>query len=173
MDARIEALSALAAIDGMAEVLGRADHVDVKSACGEVSLSRFVAGLMNYRPRWVRLLYGLRGYLARLLGLDHEGVPPDLAGHRPEDVPMTPGSTLRFLTVAAASEDRHWIAFAEDRHLRGWMCALATPQPSRGCRFDIVTVVAYRNWLGPVYFNLIRPFHHLIVAGMARAGVGR
>ncbi|MGE6761631.1 DUF2867 domain-containing protein [Corallococcus interemptor] len=28
----------------------------------------------------------------------------------------------------------------------------------------------YRNWAGPVYFNVIRPFHHLVVARMARHG---
>lgn len=30
----------------------------------------------------------------------------------------------------------------------------------------VVTVVHYRNWKGPLYFNLIRPFHHLVLGGM-------
>jgi len=39
-------------------------------------------------------------------------------------------------------------------------------------RYYIVTIVHYLHWTGPVYFNLIRPFHHLVVARMARAGAG-
>ncbi|WP_422698682.1 DUF2867 domain-containing protein [Desulfosarcina cetonica] len=31
----------------------------------------------------------------------------------------------------------------------------------------------YRNWTGPVYFNLIRPFHHLVVREMMKAGARR
>jgi hypothetical protein len=37
---------------------------------------------------------------------------------------------------------------------------------------DIKVVVHYKHWTGPVYFNLIRPFHHLVVSRMARAGLG-
>ena len=33
-----------------------------------------------------------------------------------------------------------------------------------------LTVVHYKHWTGPVYFNVIRPFHHLVVRQMARAG---
>jgi hypothetical protein len=34
-----------------------------------------------------------------------------------------------------------------------------------------ITIVFYKHWTGPVYFNLIRPFHHLVVARMARHGL--
>jgi len=37
----------------------------------------------------------------------------------------------------------------------------------------VVTVVRYHAWNGPVYFNMIRPFHHLVVGRMAAAGVRR
>ncbi|XXF76233.1 DUF2867 domain-containing protein [Myxococcaceae bacterium GXIMD 01537] len=35
-------------------------------------------------------------------------------------------------------------------------------------RFHVATIVRYRRWAGPVYFNVIRPFHHLVVRGMLR-----
>ena len=38
-------------------------------------------------------------------------------------------------------------------------------------RFYIMTVVHYKHWTGPVYFNMIRPFHHLVVRRMALAGL--
>jgi len=31
--------------------------------------------------------------------------------------------------------------------------------------------VHYKNWAGPAYFNLIRPFHHLRVWRMTRMGL--
>jgi hypothetical protein len=37
-------------------------------------------------------------------------------------------------------------------------------------RFHVVTIVHYNNLAGPVYFNVIRPFHHLVVKQMARRG---
>jgi hypothetical protein len=171
-EAKSEAMSALFAIDGMAGVLTRADHVDIKTVTGDVSLRRFVAGLMSYRPAWVRLLYWLRGGLAKAMGLRHDAVP-GTATLTPEDVPMIPGGRLSFLTVAHAGEERHWIAFAEDKHLAAWICVLATPRAAGGARFDVATVVVYRHWTGPLYFNAIRPFHHMMVAGMARAAVRR
>jgi hypothetical protein len=39
-----------------------------------------------------------------------------------------------------------------------------------GARFRVVTIVHYRHWTGRLYFNLIRPFHHWVVTGMARSG---
>jgi hypothetical protein len=31
--------------------------------------------------------------------------------------------------------------------------------------------VHYKHWAKPVCFNLIRPFHHLVVSRMAKPGV--
>jgi len=38
-------------------------------------------------------------------------------------------------------------------------------------RFHIGTAVHYHNWAGPVYFNVIRPFHHIVVSQMMKAGI--
>ena len=166
MDARIEALSSLVAVEGMAEVLGRADHVDVTSVVGDMGLRDFLAGFMDYRPTWVRLLCRMRGRRSA-------GAPLAESGMRPEDIPMAPGSNIKCFTVAGASEDRRWIACVEDRHLCGWLCVLATPEPRRGQRFDVVTVVAYRDLAGSVCFHLMRPLHQLLVGRMVKAGAGR
>jgi hypothetical protein len=37
----------------------------------------------------------------------------------------------------------------------------------------VVTVVRYHNLAGRVYFNVIRPFHHLVVHAAMRAALGR
>lgn len=159
------ALEALRAIDGLAPVIGRVDHVDVRRVRGRVSLRRFVCGLFGRRPAWLKGLYRLRRVLAWLLGLRQTtGFADDL---RPETVPMGPGQRLAFFTVLAAEEDRYWTAFAADRHLHAVLAVLASPLPGGDTAFDVVTVVSYRHWTGPVYFNLVRPFHHLVLWRMA------
>lgn len=170
MDVKTEALSALGAIEGMAGVVARADHADVVRVRGQVSLQAFLAGMFGRRPAWLRFLYWLRSGLAFLLGLGRE-TPPGEADLRPGDVPMAPGAAFGFLTVLSADKDRHWIAMGEDRHLRAWLGVLTTPEPRGGNRFNVVTVVVYRHWIGPIYFNIIRPFHHLVVRRMAKAGL--
>ena len=73
--------------------------------------------------------------------------------------------------VRMAKEDLYWIAETPpDKHLRAYFGIVAEPVANDLKRYYIVTIVHYLHWTGPVYFNLIRPFHHLVVARMARAG---
>ncbi|GAA3132800.1 DUF2867 domain-containing protein [Planomonospora alba] len=141
-----------------------ADHVDVKTVEGEVTLREFLAGFVSYEPGWIRFLYRVRAGFVRLLGMRQEELP-SARGTRPRDVPFTPGEKLGFFTVAAAEEDRYFVAGSTESHLTAWLAVVAEPG-----RFHVVTIVKYHRWTGPVYFNVIRPFHHLVVSGMARAG---
>jgi len=147
-----------------------ADHLDVKTVEGTVSLREFVAGMLSYAPGWIRLLYHIRGGFVRVLGLRQSGIPaaPRL---RPAMVPMTPGGTASFFTVRMAQEDAYWVAGATDQHLDATLGVVVEPLGATQRRFHVITVVHYKNWAGPVYFNVIRPFHHLVVGAMARAGV--
>jgi hypothetical protein len=146
-----------------------ADHVDVKTGEGELSLREFLSGLFSYAPGWVRQLYRVRGALAKVLGLQHEPYEPKRI--RPEDVPFKPGELVRFFPVKDAREEEYWIALAGDRHLEGAMAVLVEPLGGKRRRFHVFTVVKYKHWTGRLYFNLIRPFHHLLAAAMVRAGL--
>jgi len=148
----------------LAAFLARADHVDVHRVRSERPLRSFIAATFAYQPHWITWLYAVRMRLVRLIGLDQEGVPSP-PHWRPEDVPMQPGAAASFFTVQASREDQLWIAAAEERHLRG---TLAILREASG--YALVTIVHYRHWTGRLYFNLIRPFHHLVVMAMARAG---
>ncbi|GIH93074.1 DUF2867 domain-containing protein [Planobispora siamensis] len=141
-----------------------ADHVDVKTVEGDVSLREFLAGFISYEPGWMRLLYRIRAGFVRLLGM-RQGELPSARGTRPEEIPFTPGGKLAFFTVTEAEEDRYFVAGATESHLTAWLAVVAEPG-----RFRVVTIVKYHRWTGPVYFNVIRPFHHLVVTRMARAG---
>lgn len=150
-----------------------ADHVDVKTVESEASLRVFLAGLLSYQPAWVTALYGVRAVFVRLLGMRQHGLPR-AERVRPEDVSLVPGTAAGFFTVRHAEEERVWVVSAADTHLEATLAVVMEPEPTGGPRrrFHVVTLVHYRKWTGPVYFNVIRPFHHLVVGGMARSAAG-
>lgn len=150
-------------------LLAGADHVDVKSAEGGVTLREFVAGALRCQSSWMRALFGARAVLARALRLRQTGIPTSV--HlRPDEISFTPGATVAFFTVTAAAEDRYLVLEAADTHLTGYLAVVAEPVGAGRNRFRAITVVRYHRWTGPLYFTLIRPFHHLVVRSMVEAG---
>jgi hypothetical protein len=153
-------------------LLANADYIDVKTVTGNVDLRTFIAGMFNYRPAWMMSLYALRAVFVRFLGMRQEkrGFGALLT---PETVPMQVGKLAFVFTVRIAEEGRYWFADNSDRHLKATLGVVLEPLADQQKRFYIVTVVHYHNWTGPVYLQVIKPFHHLVVISMARAGVKR
>ncbi len=147
-----------------------ADHIDVKSAVGNATLRECVSRMLSYKPGWYRGLFALRGRLAGLLGLRHDGLCDDLT-ITAENLGFAPGDQALFFTVTAAREEEFWAAEASDKHLRAWIAVFFDEFPHGARRYHAATCVVYENALGPVYFNLIRPFHHLIAAVMLHHAV--
>jgi hypothetical protein len=154
----------IARLPQISELLAGADHVDVKSKSSRVSLREFVAAMMAYEPSWVRWLFRLRKQLVRLIGLRQKGVP-SAPRWTPAEVPMRAGQRASFFTVRKAVEGAVWAVDVEERHLRAQLCVVA-----EGEHYRVVTIVHYKHWTGRLYFNVIRPVHHFVVSGMARAG---
>lgn len=155
----------------LAPFLRDADHIDVKTVEGNVSLRQFLASMIGYQPGWVTLLYGIRSVFVGLLGMRQEGMPRPVR-LTPESVPMQIGQKLAFFTTQIAKEDEYWLGDVTDSHLKAALGVIVEPLSETRRRFHVVTIVHYNNWAGPVYFNVIRPFHHLVVGRMAKAGVG-
>lgn len=147
-----------------------ADHVDIKTVEGEVALREFLSNMFAYQPGWITFLYRLRAGFVRLLGMRQHGIPQPRR-IPPAEFPFATGTPAAFFTVAAAEEERHWFAEITERHLKAMLGVVAEPANAGRRRFHVITIVHYRHWTGPVYFNVIRPFHHLVVGKMARAGV--
>jgi hypothetical protein len=69
-------------------------------------------------------------------------------------------------------EDLFWISETpDDKHLKAYFGVVKEPVNNSVNRFYVFTTVYYKHWTGPVYFNLIRPLHHLAVPRMARYGL--
>jgi hypothetical protein len=167
-------MAAIASINRHPELqpyIAGADHRDVKSITCAVDLRTFIAGMLAYHPWWLKMLFGLRQALVLLLGLGRHPLPASTTNRLPEEVPFAPGDRIAFFTVRAAAPGHYWVAETpEDKHLRAFFGVVAEPKGNRRQRFHVFTAVRYRHWTGPVYFNLIRPFHHLVVWRMMKAG---
>lgn len=158
------------------ELRAGADHCDIKSvdvdrAPDAACLREFIAGFLNYNPAWIKSLYVVRAGFVRLLGMRQHGIPhaPRLRG---DTVPFTPGAKAAFFEVVRAEEGRHWFAAASESHLTAHVGVILEPRGTTS-RLHVVTLVHYNRWTGPVYFNVIRPFHHVVVNSMLRAGASQ
>ena len=157
----------------IASFLEKADYADVKTVEGNVTLREFVAAMLSYYPWWIIFLYRIRAVFVKMLGMKQDKAPDRLPRLNPEDVSMKPGELAAFFTLRLAKDDQYWIAETpEDKHLRAYLGVIVEPINENLRRFHVVTIVHYKHWTGPVYFNTIRPFHHLVVSCMARAGAG-
>lgn len=163
--------AAASAIPDLPAIAARCNHIDVKTYHGEGRMDAFVAGFMAYHPAWVKALYGIRWGFVRLLGMKQEGIPGMGLERKPEDVPMRAGEKAAFFTVMAAEPERYWLVSVSDKHLTAYLCVAAEGDPDGARTFHVLTLVEYHNWAGPVYFNVIRPFHHLVVGQMSQAGL--
>lgn len=148
-----------------------ADYTDSKTIEGNVDLRQFLVGLISFTPGWVKLLYAIRAAFVRLLGLRQEHFTCRLVS--PEEISFTPGDSLGFFTVTHGKDNEHIAAVAKDKHLDAHIVVAAAPLPQGGNRFYVGTIVHYNNWSGPLYFNIIRPFHHLVMRRMMLAGIRR
>ena len=165
-------MSLIKQIPEMAPLLERSDIVDIKTAEGHTTLRQFIASMLSYYPWWIVLLYRFRTVVVKILGLVKHEAPEVLPNLQAEDVSFVAGDEVTFFTVRLAKEEKYWVGETpKDKHLRAYFGVVVEPVADNRRRFHVVTIVHYKHWTGPVYFNLIRPFHHLVVSRMARAGV--
>ena len=159
-------------IPEISQLFKGSNHIDVKTVEGQTSLRRFIAAMLSYYPRWILFLYRIRAILVKLLGLYRHPAPEALPELGPEDVSFAVGEAVTFFTVRMAKEKHYWVGETpEDKHLRAYFCVAVQSLGDHRKRFHVATIVHYKHWTGPIYFNLIRPFHHLVVGRMMRAGV--
>jgi hypothetical protein len=143
------------------------DYADVKNIIADVGLRQFIAGMLSYHPWWLALLYRVREILVDLLGLVKHDLPDLAAALSAEAISFVPGDRSLFFIVREAEENCCWVAETPpDKHLMAYFGVVAQRLEDGMTRFSVFTTVRYLHWTGPVYFNLIRPFHHLVVAMM-------
>lgn len=159
----------LRSIPELREYLEGADVNDTKTIEADLTLREFLAGAFSYMPRWLVGLFWIRGIVAKILRLSHDGslAIPEMC---PEDVPMTPGESAYIFTTHAAKEDLYWVAHEADSHL-DFNLVIAREPLDATSRFYVSTLVFYNRRVGRLYFAMIAPFHHFIVRQMMKSAV--
>jgi len=160
--------------DHLNPYLENADVTDVKMFEGYVSLREFISAMLSYYPWWIVWLYRIRELVVHVLGLVRHEKPDGLPELKPEDLSFTPGDPATFFIVQEGKEEQFWVAKTpEDNHLTAYFCVVKESIAQSRFRYHVITSVFYEHWTGRVYFNLIRPFHHLVVSRMAQYGLKR
>ncbi len=163
------AMTYLSSIGAIRALFDGADYIGLKTVESTDRLEPFLCSMFSYRPKLIRLLYRVRAPLVRLLGF-RQAAMPGLDEWIPDEFPMLPCGNVWFFTVRGVKNDRYWIAGCpRDRHLDADLAVVAHPMDGQRRAFHILTVVRYKHWTGPIYFNLIRLFNILLVDRMAKA----
>lgn len=150
------------------------DYSDIKTIEGDASLRKFITGMLSYNPGWILVLYRIREIVVKILGLVKHEKPNELPSIKPEELSFKPGESASFFIVRNAKENVYWISETpEDKHLKAYFGVVSEKLGDRLTKFHVFTSVKFLHWTGPVYFNLIRPFHHLVVSRMMKAGVSK
>ncbi len=136
-----------------------ANHLDVKAFTSARPLAELVPAMLGRRPRALRALFAIRNAAVRVLGL------------RPVHAVASDSASVGPFRVQLAREDL-WVGGIDDAHLSAWLCVLREPRAGAAPRIHLGTIVRYNDWRGPLYFNVIRPFHHLLVGALARSVAG-
>ncbi|MHC1789108.1 DUF2867 domain-containing protein [Solidesulfovibrio sp.] len=159
--------NAIAAIPEFAAIVNGTDSIHVKSVDCRISLREFLSAVLSYMPGWMRFLYRVRWVFVRLLGASQDGVPQAMFV-APDNVAFAKGGEASIFTVVEAKEGSYWLGKATDKMITGYLGVIAEPLGNGANRFHIVTAAKFNHWTGPIYFTVIKPFHHLVVVCMAR-----
>ncbi|MFE3766796.1 DUF2867 domain-containing protein [Streptomyces sp. NPDC059104] len=146
--------------------LGSYDHVDAVAVDlpPGTNAEGFTRLLLSKHPRWTGRLMAVRDRLVAPFGLR---VQERTAA---QDTRIEPGVRRGPFTVLEVREDEI-LCGDDDKHL-AFRASFAVRPKADGPGLEGVctTVVRFNRPVGRLYFRLIEPFHHLIVASMlARA----
>lgn len=118
-------------------------------------------------PWWVQTLMMIRDRIVAVIGL--KAVDWDTVGR--ESITFEPGSSVRGFRVFERT-DNEIVLGGDDSHLDFRVSILR--QTEGGDSWAVVsTVVRFNNFLGGVYFVLIKPAHRIIVRAMIRRAIRR
>lgn len=101
----------------------------------------------NQFPAWIDWLLKLRNTLVKPLGLD---------------------TTSHFSDSICERNDNEIIWGLPDKHLNFYVSMWCGEHKDGKQELMITTVVKYNNWLGHVYFFVIRLFHGIIIRSLLR-----
>ena len=135
-----------------------------------LSVDYLSARVFLLTPRWFVSLMVLRNLLVSAFGLK-----TGLGG-----APLEPAREVRFELGARDCyftlidrTDEELVMGEGDKHLDFRVSTKKKYSPEGVTVFELTTVVWYNNWLGPIYFNVVKPFHRLLIRRMVERAAAR
>lgn len=122
-------------------------------------------------PKWIGTLFALRNRIVSLFGLKTGGTDEELRRQR-DNFKLEKGESLGLFKVFEVTEEEV-ILGEDDKHLNFKVSIFveqmeANPQHKK---VSLSSVVEFNNWLGRLYFLIVKPFHKLIVPAMLNGAV--
>ncbi len=154
------------------EISRHAHHIDIKHVDSNLTMNQFIAGVFNYQPSWMTALYRVRQVFVRFLGMHQNGIPRPLQLD-PDTLDLVIGEKIAFFDIDDVRANEYLVVSAEESHLKAILMIIREPLETDISRYYAVTIVHYNNWAGPIYFNVIRPFHHIVVSKMIQSGASK
>jgi hypothetical protein len=136
----------------------------------KLSVDYLCARLFGALPWWVGSLMALRNLLVSGFGLKTElgDQPPPLT----REIRFEPGARDCFFTVIDRT-DEELVMAESDKHLDFRVSVRKEDGPDGVTVVELTTVVWYNNWLGPIYFNVVKPFHRVLLRSMVNRASGQ
>lgn len=149
----------------------RTDYVDVFSIRFENKrnepIDYFAKSLLDTLPSWSLILFKLRNFLVKFVGLEGGDIIEMIEKCRNSDCKV--GSKMGIFTINSRNE--YEIMFAEkDKHLDFAGSIYLTRDETNAdiCDLGFITKVQFNIKLGNFYFFCIKPFHKLIVKSILK-----
>jgi len=115
-------------------------------------------------PAWLNILFRLRNFLVKFVGLKTEKKDTDEFERL-----IRNGGELGFASVPEKN-DKETILLLKDKHLNAYLSVYVDNKQNSQDIYAI-TLVHFHNRFGRVYFFFIRPFHDIIVKSILRRTV--
>ena len=123
----------------------------------KISPDDLMTAFWTTMPGWVNTLFKLRNALVRPFGLQ-----TDNGDAKQLEKAIRSGRDYRMMSVVGKTDNETVISL-DDKHLKAYLSVYAEAR-----EIHLSTLVRYHNRQGFFYFNLIRPFHTLVVKSMFR-----
>lgn len=123
----------------------------------KVSPDDLMVAFWTTMPGWVNMLFKLRNALVKPFGLE-----TDNGDAKQLEKALRSGKDYRMMSVVGKTDNETAISL-DDKHLKAYLSVYVEAR-----EIHLSTLVRYHNRLGFFYFNLIRPFHTLVVKSTFR-----
>lgn len=136
----------------------------------DLSVDYLMAKVLSASPWWITGLMALRNLLVSGFGLKTElgGAPARVT----REIHFEPGNRDCFFTVIDRTYDE--LVMAEtDKHLDFRVSFKKCIVPNCVTILELTTVVWYNNYLGPIYFTVVKPFHRALIRSMMKRASNR